>query len=173
MCPRRARNGKNSCHRIIFIWSIRNAGQCYSWIQYHHLKDRILTGLYSLDHIRWIDETLIRVIHFAPPSLSISIRIHVTGARGTIQGPLHSCERGPNDDVQVTRDDSRSGTVELDDEKATDKRMGSLLAVETVKLEYGRCNLPSVLRDEVEITTGRMSVNGQSLPLHRCKWQWL
>ena len=28
--PRRVRSGKSSCHRIIFIWSIRNAGQCYS-----------------------------------------------------------------------------------------------------------------------------------------------
>jgi ferric-chelate reductase len=36
----------------------------------------------------------------------------------------------------------------------------SLLAMESVKLQNGGPNLSSLLRDEVELATGRMSVSG-------------
>ncbi|OJA18275.1 hypothetical protein AZE42_04991 [Rhizopogon vesiculosus] len=127
----RVRNGKSSCRRVVFIWSIRNA-----------------------DCIHWIDETLIRALHLAPASLSILIRIHVTSAQATIQALPHSY--GPNDNAQAVHDGSEIG--ELEDAKAMEKSKVSLLAIKAVKLENRRCDLLSVLRDEVEMATGRMSV---------------
>ncbi|OAX32516.1 hypothetical protein K503DRAFT_701927, partial [Rhizopogon vinicolor AM-OR11-026] len=129
----RVRNGKSSCRRVVFIWSIRNA-----------------------DYIHWIDETLIRALQLAPPSLSISIRIYATSAPSTIQSLPHSY--GSNDGPQAVLDDSKSEIGELEDVTAKGDIKDSLLAIEAVKLENGRCDLPSVLRDEVEMATGRMCV---------------
>jgi hypothetical protein len=72
----------------------------------------------------------------------------------------------PNDDAQVVRDDSRSEIVGLEDAETTENSKESLLAIEAVKLGNGRCDLWSVLRDEVEMATGRMSINGQSSSPH-------
>jgi hypothetical protein len=42
----------------------------------------------------------------------------------------------------------------------------SLLAMESAKLQNGRPELSALLRDEVELATGRMSVSGQSSSPH-------
>jgi ferric-chelate reductase len=68
------------------------------------------------------------------------------------------------------RDDSRSEIGELEDVTAMEKGKDSLLAIEAVKLENRRCDLPSVLRDEVEMATGRMSVGGQSSSTHAANY---
>jgi hypothetical protein len=100
--------------------------------------------LLSSDHIHWIDETLIRALQLAPPSLSISIRIHVTGTPAT------------------TDDDS----YVLDGAAEPNRSEDSLLAMESVKLQNGRADLQAILRDEAEMAIGRMSVSGQSSSLH-------
>ncbi|OAX36258.1 hypothetical protein K503DRAFT_315935 [Rhizopogon vinicolor AM-OR11-026] len=130
----RVRNGKSRCRRVVFVWSIRNA-----------------------DHIHCIDETLIRALQLAPPSLSISIRIHVTGAPTTIEALLHSY--GLDGDITPLDDHHRSEIVVFPKGKAAERSQDSLLALESVKLQKGRPDLPAILRDEVEMATGRMSVS--------------
>ncbi|KIJ60858.1 hypothetical protein HYDPIDRAFT_97841 [Hydnomerulius pinastri MD-312] len=130
----RVRDGKSNCRRVVFIWSIRDA-----------------------NHIHWIDDTLIRALQLAPPSLSVSIRIHVTGAPATIE-PLPRLY-GNGEGSEPSDDDSRSEIVELEGGKAMEKSKDSLLAIESVKVENGRPNLPAMLREEVECATGRMSVS--------------
>jgi hypothetical protein len=130
------------------------------------INPRLVASLIRLfsDHIHWIDDVLIRALRLAPPSLSISIHIHVTGAPTTIQTlPQPS---GPNDDAKPVRDDSRSDAVESQD--GTDMKISnnSLFALESVKLAHGRPDLRAILRDEVKTATGRMSVSGQFLPLY-------
>ncbi|KAG1804034.1 ferric reductase NAD binding domain-containing protein [Suillus subaureus] len=129
----RVRNGESRCRRVVFIWSIR-----------------------SVDHIRWINDVLIRALRLAPPSLSISIHIHVTGVATPIETLPQS--HGLNDDAKPARDDSRSEVVESQDGKDTEISNNSLFAIESVKLARGRPDLPAILRDEVTATTGRMSV---------------
>ncbi|KAG1724741.1 ferric reductase NAD binding domain-containing protein, partial [Suillus lakei] len=107
------RDSKSNCCRVVFVWSIR-----------------------SVDHIHWIDEALIRALRLAPPSLSISIHIHVTGASASIETLSNS--HGPNDNA---------------------KRDDSLFAIDSVKLANGRPDLRAILRDEVKAATGRMSVS--------------
>jgi len=103
---------------------------------------------------------LIRALSLAPPSLSISIRIHVTRAPAAIAALPRSY--GSKNDGKNTRDDSRSEIAESEEAEAVEKSKDSLLAIDAVKLVNGRCDLRSVLRDEVESATGRMSVSGQS-----------
>ncbi|KAG0697523.1 ferric reductase NAD binding domain-containing protein [Suillus ampliporus] len=126
------RNGKSSCSRVVFVWSIRNA-----------------------DHIHWIDETLIRALQLVPPSLSISIHIHVTGSPATAESLSH-CSI---DDAKPVCEHLPSETVVLQDGKPIVKSKDSLFAIESVKLQSGRPNLPAMLRGEVEMATGRMSVS--------------
>lgn len=133
----------------------------------HPLGDGRLTDLSSLDYIHWIDETLIKALQLAPPSLSISIRVHVTGAPENIQALPYA--RDTDDKAKSARHDSRS---ELEDAEAMGQNKDSILAVEAVKLENGRCDLSSVLRDEVEMASGRMSVSGQS-SLHAANYNEL
>ena len=112
-----------------------------------------------LIHSVGLDETLIWALSLAPPSLSISIRIHVTSAPAAMAALPRSY--GSKNDGKNTRDDSRSEIVESEDAEAIEKSKDSLLA-DVVKLVNGRCDLRSVLSDEVESATGRMSVSGQS-----------
>lgn len=127
----RVRNGETNCRRVVFIWSIRN-----------------------IDHIHWIDDVLIRALRLAPPSLSISIHIHVTGAPATIETLPRSY--GPKDDAEP---DSPLEMVELQDRKAMEISNDSLFAIESVKLVHERADLRAILGDEVKVATGRMSVS--------------
>lgn len=121
-----------------------------------------LMCLCSSDHIHWIDDVLIQALRLAPPSLSISIHIHVTNTPATIETLPQSY--GRTDDVKPVRDDSRSEVVELQDGKAMETSNDSIFAIESVKLAHQRADLRAILRDEVTAATGRMSVSGQFLP---------
>ncbi|KAG1870821.1 ferric reductase NAD binding domain-containing protein [Suillus subluteus] len=130
----RVRDGESRCRRVVFIWSIR-----------------------SLDHIHWINDVLIRALRLAPPYLSISIHIHVTSVAITTETSLHSF--GQNDDATPVRDDSRSGTLEVQGGEDVEMSNSSLFAIESVKLAHGRPDLRAILSDEVQVATGRMSVS--------------
>ncbi|KIJ12652.1 hypothetical protein PAXINDRAFT_14571 [Paxillus involutus ATCC 200175] len=127
----KVREGKSNCRRVVFIWAIRDA-----------------------NHIHWIDDTLIRALQLAPPSLSVSIRIHVTGVPVTTAS-LPRLE----DHSEQTGDDPNPDIVEHEDGMAMAKNKDVLHAMEAVKIENGRPNLPAMLREEVECATGRMSVS--------------
>ncbi|EIW75440.1 hypothetical protein CONPUDRAFT_112007 [Coniophora puteana RWD-64-598 SS2] len=101
------------------------------------------------NHIHWIDETLVRALQLAPPYLNVSIRIHVTGASAAI-AELHQDDA----DSESIHDDS-----EHEDGKAREKSKDSLVALSNVSVEQGRPNLDVMLKEEVDATTGRMSVN--------------
>ncbi|KAF8838286.1 hypothetical protein BDN67DRAFT_907648 [Paxillus ammoniavirescens] len=127
----KVREGKSNCRRVVYIWAIRDA-----------------------NHIHWIDDTLIRALQLAPPSLSISIRIHVTGVPVTTES-LPRLE----DHSEKIGDDPNSDTIESEDGKALAKNKDVLHAMEAVQIEHGRPNLQALLREEVECATGRMSVS--------------
>ncbi|KAG1727437.1 ferric reductase NAD binding domain-containing protein, partial [Suillus lakei] len=128
------RDGKSNCCRVVFVWSIR-----------------------SVNHIHWIDEALIRALRLAPPSLSISIHIHVTGASASIK--MLSNSHGPNDNAKRVHDYSHFEMAELQDGKVTEIKNDSLFAIDSVKLANGRPDLRAILRDEVKAATGRVSVS--------------
>ncbi|KIK79113.1 hypothetical protein PAXRUDRAFT_162169 [Paxillus rubicundulus Ve08.2h10] len=127
----KVREGKSNCRRVVFIWAIRDA-----------------------NHIHWIDDTVIRALHLVPPSLSVSIHIHVTGVPVTTES-LPRLE----DHSEKTREDPNSDIIENQDGKAVEKNKDVLNSMEAVKVENGRPNLPAILREEVECATGRMSVS--------------
>lgn len=125
----RVRKGKSSCKRVVFIWSIRGT-----------------------EYVRWIEETLIKAVQLAPPSLTVSIRIFITGPPSTTQ----SLSR--EDNPSVSSSTEKKGTTE----HIVTKRVSfssSLLSLRGVKMEFGRPDLDALLKEEVSIASGRMSVS--------------
>jgi len=120
------RKGKSSCRRVVFIWSIRGA-----------------------DYVQWIEDTLIKAVQLAPPSLKISIRIFITdplsiaGSELSISALSSPVEKKGAPEHNVTKRDSLS----------------SLLSLRGVKMEAGRPNLDALLKEEISSASGRMSVS--------------
>ncbi|EGN94612.1 hypothetical protein SERLA73DRAFT_188592 [Serpula lacrymans var. lacrymans S7.3] len=129
----KVRDGKSICRRVVFVWSIREN-----------------------DHLYWIDDTLIKAIQLAPPHLAVDIRIHVTGARTTV-APLEQAYG--DDDTESIHSDSRSEIAEHEYNEVVDKSKDSILAMSAVRVENGRPNLDGILKEEVGMATGRMSVS--------------
>ncbi|EGO20038.1 hypothetical protein SERLADRAFT_442838 [Serpula lacrymans var. lacrymans S7.9] len=125
----RVRNGKSDCRRVVFIWSIREAS-----------------------HVHWIDEALIKAIQLAPPSMSVSIHLYITGVPATVD-PLHSSFNEDDSIHSASRSESGDHTVPEHSEKHQD----SIFNMAAVKVQHGRADLDELLKEEVGITTGRMS----------------
>ncbi|KAG1834099.1 ferric reductase NAD binding domain-containing protein [Suillus variegatus] len=114
------RKGKSSCKRVVFIWSIRQAG-----------------------YVQWIEEALIKAVQLAPPSLTVSIRIFNTGSPTTTQSM-----------------EEVSGLSNPTEKIVTFEQTSSmLLSLRGVKMESGRSDLDALLKEEVSMASGRMSVS--------------
>lgn len=100
-----------------------------------------------LGHVEWISKALMQALELAPPSFTISIQIYVTSGE-----PPVTSERAYDDD---SIHDNSSGSQE---KKST---ATSLSDYSAVTFYNGRPDLCAVLRDEVSLTTGRMSVTGE------------
>ncbi|KAG1870842.1 ferric reductase NAD binding domain-containing protein, partial [Suillus subluteus] len=126
----RVRKGKSSCTRVVFIWSIRGA-----------------------EFVRWIEEALIKAVQLAPPSLTVSIRIFITASSPTTQ---------PNSSREDTSSVS-SSTEKKDSPVHVIIRKHSLslsfMSLRGVRMENGRPNIDALLKEEVGVTSGRMSVS--------------
>lgn len=94
---------------------------------------------------------LIRALRLAPPSLSISIHIHVTGAPASTETLPRSYS---------AKDDAEDSPLEMQDRKAMEISSDSLFAIDSVKVVHERADLRVLLGDEVKAATGRMSVSG-------------
>ncbi|KAG2151663.1 ferric reductase NAD binding domain-containing protein [Suillus bovinus] len=123
----RVREGKSSCKRVVFIWSIRGAG-----------------------YVQWIEEALIKAVQLAPPSLIVSIRIFNTGSLSTTQ----SMERNSS----LSNAIEKNGTSEqVETQKGSS--MSLLWSLRGVKMENGRSDLDVLLKEEVSMASGSMSVS--------------
>lgn len=135
---RSARSGKAKCSRVVFIWSIRDISAYDAILGVSHL-----TGG-PVGHVRWISDTLSKAMRLTPQSLSIDIRISVTGSS------LETLSQSFDDDSIHSGQDQ--------DEK--DKQPPSILKFPSVNVTAGRPNIQAMLQEEVDTTTGRMSVSG-------------
>lgn len=125
----RVRQGKSSCTRVVFIWSIRGA-----------------------EYVQWIEETLIKAVQLAPPSLAVSIRIFITASSSTTQS---NSSREDNSSIpSPTEKDSPEHVVIRRNSLSL-----SFLSLRGVRMESGRPNLDALLKEEVNRTSGRMSVS--------------
>ncbi|EIW75479.1 iron reductase [Coniophora puteana RWD-64-598 SS2] len=127
-----ARNNVSKCTRVVFIWSIRDAS-----------------------HIQWIEQALIKAVQLAPSSLSLSIRIHVTGsALPTLPEAPQSLSQRQDTDASSEKTQTPGVTPAL-----SLKDQDSVLTLSAVRVESGRPNLKVLIGDEVATTSRRLSVS--------------
>ncbi|KAG1725634.1 ferric reductase NAD binding domain-containing protein [Suillus paluster] len=126
----RVRQGKSSCRRVVFIWSIRGAS-----------------------HVQWIEEALVKAVQLASPSLTVSIRIFITGSPSTTQSDLSG-----EDVSTLSSSTEKKGTSEPIVTKI-ESFSSPLLLLRGVKMEFGRPDLDALLKEEVNMASGRMSVS--------------
>ncbi|KAG1880529.1 ferric reductase NAD binding domain-containing protein [Suillus tomentosus] len=115
------RKGKSSCKRVVFIWSIRQAG-----------------------YVQWIEEALIKAVQLAPPSLTVSIRIFNTGS--------------PSMTRSMEEVSGLSNSIPTEKNVTFEQTSSMLLSLRGVKMS-GRSDLDALLKDEVSMASGRMSVS--------------
>lgn len=105
---------------------------------------------YVIGYVQWIEEALIKAVQLAPPSLTVSIRIFNTGSPTTTQSM-----------------EEVSGLSNPTEKIVTFEQTSSmLLSLRGVKMESGRSDLDALLKEEVSMASGRMSVSGK----HRFCW---
>jgi predicted ferric reductase len=102
-------------------------------------------------YVRWIEEALIKAVQLAPSYLMVSIRIFDTGSSSTSQSmdedsSLSSpTEKNNTPDQVVTRKSSLTSSM--------------LFSLRGVKMESGRSDLDALLKEEVSMASGSMSVS--------------
>ncbi|KZT71201.1 iron reductase [Daedalea quercina L-15889] len=94
-------------------------------------------------HTEWVSKALKQALELAPPSLTISIQIYVTAG----EPPVTSDKAYDDDSVHNSAGSEEKGTP-----------TPSLSDFSAVSFGAGRPDLRVILRDEVAVTTGRMSV---------------
>ncbi|KAG2138460.1 ferric reductase NAD binding domain-containing protein [Suillus clintonianus] len=127
----RVRKGKSNCKRVVFIWSIRGAG-----------------------YVRWIEEALIKAVQLAPPSLTVSIRIFNTGSPSMVENALPMEE-----DSSLSNPTEKKDTPEQVVTREGSFTSSSLFSLRGVKMESGRSDLDALLKEEVSVASGSMSVS--------------
>ncbi|OSC98884.1 iron reductase [Trametes coccinea BRFM310] len=98
------------------------------------------------EHMEWISKVLVKALSLAPADIDISVRIFITARSGQSLANATSLD----DDKESAH--SSEGTA------PSKSRPPSLLNFPVVQVAHGRPDLPSLLREEVEANTGRLSV---------------
>ncbi|CDO76209.1 hypothetical protein BN946_scf184819.g9 [Trametes cinnabarina] len=110
-------------------------------------------------HIGWISSVLTKALSLAPTDIDISIRIFVTARNTQLLNDTTSLD----DDKESVRSSEGTGR--------TKSSPSSLLNFTAIQVVQGRPDLPVLLREEVEATTGRLSVTvcGSSSIAQSCR----
>ncbi|KAG2055254.1 hypothetical protein BDR06DRAFT_934312 [Suillus hirtellus] len=102
-------------------------------------------------YVQWIEEALIKAIQLAPPSLTISIRIFDTG-------PLSKAQ-SMEENYSPSTPTEKNGIPEQVVTRKTSLTSSMLFSLRGVKMESGRSDLDGLLKEEVSIASGSMSVS--------------
>lgn len=97
-------------------------------------------------HIHWISDVLSKAIKLVPASLTIDIRIHVTGSG---QQDFSASQSFDDDSVHSRDNEEKS------------KRSASIVEAPCVQVASGRPDIQAILREEQENTIGCLSVSGK------------
>ncbi|KAG2157689.1 ferric reductase NAD binding domain-containing protein [Suillus bovinus] len=92
------------------------------------------------ESVQWIEEALVKAVQLAPPSLTVSIRIFYTGSTRSMEevSSLSNSTEKPGKDPLA---------------------LSMLLSLRGVKMESGRSDLDALLKEEVSMASGSMSVS--------------
>jgi ferric-chelate reductase len=140
------RLAKSNMQKVVFIWSVREAGNAY-----HPIICCRYTNADLSEHVRWISEVLNEALEAAQTaSLVVDCRVYITGSTP------------PTPPVPVTRyTDFEKGSVSPDSE-ISEKDIG-LPAYFNLQVIHGRPSIRKILQEEINMSSGPVSVDGRSL----------
>ncbi|KDQ52027.1 hypothetical protein JAAARDRAFT_184606 [Jaapia argillacea MUCL 33604] len=131
----KVKEGKSACRRAVLVWAIRD-----------------------LSHLKWVSDVISKALSMAPPSLTVSINIHVTSSKE----PLPTLPQAWDDDsvhnqsVGVITKQNSSESLEKGKLRSASP---SLLDSPSTKVYEGRPNLKLILNEEIDAAEGPMSVS--------------
>ncbi|KAG1796017.1 ferric reductase NAD binding domain-containing protein [Suillus plorans] len=105
----------------------------------------------GVGHVQWIEEALIKAVQLAPPSLTVSIRIFDTSSLSKVQSMEENCS--PSTPTE------KNGIPEQVVTRKTSSTSSMLFSLHGVKMESGRSDLDGLLKEEVSMASGSMSVS--------------
>lgn len=147
------KHGKSRCRKLVFVWCIRDASEYHQNTATRFEIQQWLTVLTRAGHMEWISHALSKALELAPSNVEISIRIFVTAQNAESLAREGSWA----EDESIHSSEGAS--------PAAKTKPSSLLSFPAVQLAHGRPDLSSMLREEVEANTGRLSVTGTCLSL--------
>jgi hypothetical protein len=156
----RAKIGKPTCKRIIFIWAIRHACECYSHtfnpffilIISHHL----------LAHAELISDMLMNAMSELPEGLEIVLQIYLTAK------DRNSRTKNPDSGsitIDVNLDTSSSSASAVVDKEAIAESLSTGPEPKIITSPYafvarGRPHLKNIVSSAINASEGPVSVNG-------------
>lgn len=139
------------CRSVIFVWAIRQTGTLFTSGSQPYPSNKHLTPF--ADHVSLIYSDLLRVLESLPPTLHISIRIHVSKSATSESTP--------------SSPESPSSPVSPIDEKKTAAYI-DLAAYEQISWYTGRPDVQSVIQEAIDGAQGSVAVNGTSSLRNDC-----
>lgn len=113
-------------------------------------------------HLNWISETLLKSLDAVPSSFDVEIRVFITGSdSGTPASQQPTLRYGDTPEAPVLDEKEK----EIVMAEATSPRSPSNALPTTL----GRPDLPRLLKEEIDHTTGPVSVDGEPWPLECCQ----
>jgi predicted ferric reductase len=103
------------------------------------------------DYVQWIEEALVKAVQLAPSSLTVSIRIFDTGSP--------SLSQSMEEDFNLSSPTEKKGTPEQVVTRKGSLTSSMLLSLRGVSMEKGRSDLDALLKEEISMASGSMSVS--------------
>ncbi|EPQ59825.1 hypothetical protein GLOTRDRAFT_71520 [Gloeophyllum trabeum ATCC 11539] len=127
---------KKTARRVVFLWAIRDRS-----------------------HLGWVSAAIAKALATTPPSMSISIHIHLTSSP---QEPLPNSPEAWDDD-SVHNGRTRGALTNQESSESIGKEkagstISTLLDVDAVTVQDGRPNIGALMKEELDTATGRMTV---------------
>jgi len=114
---------------------------------------RAILTPYFKDYVQWIEEALVKAVQLAPSSLTVSIRIFDTGSP--------SLSQSMEEDFNLSSPTEKKGTPEQVVTRKGSLTSSMLLSLRGVSMEKGRSDLDALLKEEISMASGSMSVSGK------------
>lgn len=141
----KARAGTSAVRRVIFVWSVRDAGK---WNELMQLSSSTHT-LTPIGHIKWISKVLTEALVAAQPTnLHVEARLYITGP---------SAPTFESREAVFDSDTSESPTPA----NPSSEKDVKLPLYHSLQIMHGRPSIRKILQEEITSAQGPISVDGK------------
>lgn len=137
---RHANRGEDRCRNVTFVWAIRDICECRLSTVIQIRISHPPTG-----QIEWISDVLFPISRDVPPTLDVDIRLIITGTN------------------KQNGDTSLCDVESMPQIKTENKTILKLLDCPFARIQEGRPDLHTLIKNKIARAVGNVSVNGMVL----------